>query len=709
MTGKFLLDWALMAVSLFNTILLLWLGLTVLLNAQRRTWGIWLAGGGLLMGGAFFVSHTAILGHGLRDAGAGMNFWWRVGWGPVVALPFIWYLIMLWYTGFWDDRQSPLHRRQRPGLVLTALLTVGLVGLLIFANPLPAYWQVAQLDLSATPSVGGIPLLILTYPLYIVLCIALSLEVLRQPAPSGRVMGDLARRRARPWLTVASIVLLVVSLLVAWVMLWIVSNARQRAMYDVYSSMTLTIACFDLVIALLIGTAVVLLGQAIVSYEIFTGKTLPRRGLMRHWHRAVILAAGYGAVVSWSLTLRLRTVYSLLLTAMLMTLFYALLSWRSYDERERYIDHLRPFVASQRLYDRLVASSPPLPDQVDVQTLFRALCDDVLGARTAYLLPLGPLTPLAGPALAHPADSSPPPVPAEIVARFNSPQIMCVPLDPARNAGATWAIPLWSERGLIGVLLLGEKRDRGLYTQEEIEIARASGERLMDTLAGTEMARRLMALQRQRLAESQVLDRQARRVLHDDVLPLVHTAMLTLRGNRATSGGPLADAVDLMADVHRRISDLLQEMPTTAAPQLARRGFVGALRHAVDEELASAFDGIKWHIEPEAEQRARTMPSLPAKVLFYAARETIRNAARHGRGEDATRPLHLCIEIAWRDGLKILIEDDGQGFVTPARQTSDSGQGLALHSTMMAVAGGTLAIESRPGAYTRVLLTLPRS
>ena len=40
MTSTFILDWAIMAVSLFDTILLLWLGLTVLLNAERRTWGI---------------------------------------------------------------------------------------------------------------------------------------------------------------------------------------------------------------------------------------------------------------------------------------------------------------------------------------------------------------------------------------------------------------------------------------------------------------------------------------------------------------------------------------------------------------------------------------------------------------------------------------------------------------------------------------------
>ena len=44
MTGEFFVDWATMAVSLFNTVLLLWLGLTILLNAELRTWGTWLAG-----------------------------------------------------------------------------------------------------------------------------------------------------------------------------------------------------------------------------------------------------------------------------------------------------------------------------------------------------------------------------------------------------------------------------------------------------------------------------------------------------------------------------------------------------------------------------------------------------------------------------------------------------------------------------------------
>ncbi|MBN1814233.1 MAG: hypothetical protein JXA14_20510, partial [Anaerolineae bacterium] len=228
---------------------------------------------------------------------------------------------------------------------------------------------------------------------------------------------------------------------------------------------------------------------------------------------------------------------------------------------------------------------------------------------------------------------------------------------------------------------------------------RASGERLIDSQAGAEMARRLMGLQRERLAESQVLDQRARRVLHDEVLPRLHAAMLTL-------GDEEAETVKALADAHRQIADLLHEMPTATAPEVARLGLIGALRQAVDEEFGRAFDSVTWEVGPEADEKARDIPTLTAEVLFYAAREAVRNAARHGRVED-NAPLHLRIEAVQRNGLEITIKDDGVGLGTGSPSEACSGHGLALHSTMMAVVGGTLAVESAPGAYTRVTLRLP--
>src|SRR5690606_36238036 len=145
-----------------------------------------------------------------------------------------------------------------------------------------------------------------------------------------------------------------------------------------------------------------------------------------------------------------------------------------------------------------------------------------------------------------------------------SPDSLLLPAsaEAAAGLGALWAVPLWSDRGLTGLLLLGDKSDGGLYTQEEIEIARAAGERLIDTQASAELARRLLALQRQRLAESQVLDRRARRVIHDDVLPQLHAALL-----RLPPGPPDGDVRPLLAGIHRQLSDLLRAMPATPPPE----------------------------------------------------------------------------------------------------------------------------------------------
>jgi signal transduction histidine kinase len=731
LSRTFYVEWAIMAVSLFNTILPLWLGLTVLLNADRRTRIVWLAGTGLLSAGAFFICHSVILAYGMKDPSGAMDVWWHLGWAPVIVGPYAWYAVMLWYAGFWDHKY-PYMLAHRIWLPLSGVLGLVVSVLMVVANPLFNYDQIARFNMGETPEVAGVPVVVVAYSAFIVLCMGLSLDALRRhpegTRPLERVMGDLARRRARPWLVATSFVFLVVSLLVSGALFWIMLNVRQRTLSGIYSGMGSVVAIFDLGVAALIGVAMVLLGQAVVSYEIFTGKTLPRRGFLRHYRAAVALAAGYSMVAGWGLTLQVRPIYVLLPATALMTVFYALYSWRSYAERDRFIDHLRPFVASQGLHEQLLTRpSTPLP-LGGAGSQFQALCEDVLGASLGYLVPVGPLAPLVGAGLTYPdashdhqsasrilaasvangsgasSTSVMPPV-AELVPRFTSPQTVYAPLDPTRFGGAQWAVPLWSGSGLIGVLLLGEKRDGGLYTQEEIEIARASGERLIDTQAGAEMAQRLMSLQRQRLAESQVLDRRARRVLHDDVLPRLHTAMLAISSGRPpTPSGPL----ELLADVHRQISNLLLEMPTAAAPEVSRLGLIAALQRAVDDELAGAFDKVEWQVEPEAAERARKIPSLTGEVLFYAAREAIRNAAKHARKVDPSQPLHLRIAVLWRDGLDILVEDNGVGLGAEGHSNGGSGQGLALHSTMMAVVGGSLAAESVPGSYTRVSLTLPQ-
>ncbi len=711
MSDILLLDWAIMATSLFNTILLTWLGLTVVFNADRRDWGVWIASVGLLLGALFFVSHTAIVGLGLTNlTWRNMIFWWTVGLVPAIMLPFAWYIIMLWYTGFWNFPHNRLYRRQRIWLTLTTgMLFVGLAalvtGVLLLAIPSRA---LDPLRGFIRYSIAGIPFLAVGYSVYVLLCIGLSLDALRQPAASRRMMGLVARRRAQPWLSSASLALMVVSLLVTGVMLWIVQDSRQRTFLEIYLEAQLTIAILDLLISSIIAVVIVLVGRAVVSYEVFTGKTLPRGGLKRQWRQAAMLAAGYGVVIGGTIAIQLRPLYSLLLTAMLMTLFFAMVSWRTFAERERYIAHLRPFVVSNRLVEQLIAQSDP--QEVDFITPFYALCADVLDARVAYLAALGPMAPLVGPPISYPHTVPPLPPLASITRHFTGAENEMVSLDSDEFGAAIWAIPLWSERGLSGVLLLGEKSDQGLYTQEEIEIARVISERLIDTQASAEMSRRLMEIQRQRLAQSQIIDQKTRRVLHDDILPDIQAALIALSGKTTGDNGQVPKAsteraLTLMTEAHKQISNLLHDMPTITAPEVARLGFVTAFQRSVENDFAMAFDAVQWEISPEAENAAKTLPTLTAEVVFYAAREVVRNAAKHGRGNKGERPLTLTITLQHTDQLSITIADNGVGMGNG--ETSGSGQGLALHSTMMAVVGGEVVVDTAAHQFTRVTLNVP--
>jgi len=160
MTGFFYLDWSLLSVSLFNSILMLWLGLTVLLNARHRApegrnsaWGFWIAAGSLLLGGVFFLFHSALLGFDIRSLHPALNFWWRAGWITLAILPFTWYAVMLWYAGFWEEGAGNLFRRHRPWFLLCASSEVAWIVLALMVNPPPTISGLAIMASRRHPAV----------------------------------------------------------------------------------------------------------------------------------------------------------------------------------------------------------------------------------------------------------------------------------------------------------------------------------------------------------------------------------------------------------------------------------------------------------------------------------------------------------------------------------------------------------------------------
>ncbi|MEP7217741.1 MAG: hypothetical protein ABI876_02430 [Bacteroidota bacterium] len=195
MNGGPFFTWLLIALSSFNTIIPLWLGVTVLLNAERRAWGIWLAGGSLIISGAFFIFHTALLEGSLFKLLPVIGLRWYIGWIPVIGLPFAWYVAMLWFAGFWESPGSRLRKTHLRLLALTAAFGLAVLLLLLGASS-TVRAGFSDLDFSRAPLLLGQPLVVIIYPAFIICCFLFSLLALRTLEPTGRVMGDLARLRA---------------------------------------------------------------------------------------------------------------------------------------------------------------------------------------------------------------------------------------------------------------------------------------------------------------------------------------------------------------------------------------------------------------------------------------------------------------------------------------------------------------------------------
>jgi signal transduction histidine kinase len=146
-------------------------------------------------------------------------------------------------------------------------------------------------------------------------------------------------------------------------------------------------------------------------------------------------------------------------------------------------------------------------------------------------------------------------------------------------------------------------------------------------------------------------------------------------------------------------------MSNAVPTRLESEGLGAALQSALEHDFRDSFDHINWEAALAAIEQAKRLPLFASEVIFYAAQEAIRNAAKHGRGASSPRPLHLNVILQNRSGLELIIEDDGVG--RPTDQASDeAGSGLRFHTTMLAVIGGALSVEDRSGGGTRVVIAV---
>jgi signal transduction histidine kinase len=492
----------------------------------------------------------------------------------------------------------------------------------------------------------------------------------------------------------------------------------------------LNLIILDLCATLAVALVTLLIGYSIVRHGILIERSLARRGFFEQWRGIVIVATAIAIFIALLVTFTGSHLGGSLLITSLAAIAYALFTWSSYTAHDRYIALLGPFVRSTSLRHWL--NTDLQKTEQDLENLFFHLCHDVLAVQFAYLTVTAgtlkrnfsyrwPVEAVLGTKLIalKKRGNIDAEAPKRVQITLHGQPMIC------------WVLPIYDERGLVAALYLGPRDDGGAFTDEDMNLAQACGQRILDTLGDHEAMQAVAGLLRRRIVDVKLLGAQQRRVLHDEILPQMHLALLRLETLRSLPDIPatkpdlpasletsevcreqvLNEAIDMISDTHRRLATMMRTTAPGAPHRLERDGMMHAIRTMLEQDFQNAFDEVEWCVPDEtAASIDEVTPPAIAELIFAAVQEALRNAARHARGTDIHRRLRLTLKATYNcedPYLEVIVADDGVGIVSASSATTGTGGGLLTHSALLAIAGGSLAIKSSPGEGVTVRILLP--
>jgi signal transduction histidine kinase len=196
------------------------------------------------------------------------------------------------------------------------------------------------------------------------------------------------------------------------------------------------------------------------------------------------------------------------------------------------------------------------------------------------------------------------------------------------------------------------------------------------------------------------------RELHDSVtqtlfsltLAAESAAVLGSQPDSPESAEGLAEQLDRIRALARLGLDELRELVDTLRPaDLGRDGLANALRARVD--LLRAVHGIPIELRVDV---ARRVDAELGREVLKIANEALANALRHAGAGKVSAELAVSATRA-----RLVVADDGTGFDLPGTLRTSRRLGLTSMRDRAEALGGTLAIDTAPGAGTTVTLEVP--
>ncbi|HET9253992.1 MAG TPA: ATP-binding protein [Pseudonocardiaceae bacterium] len=217
-------------------------------------------------------------------------------------------------------------------------------------------------------------------------------------------------------------------------------------------------------------------------------------------------------------------------------------------------------------------------------------------------------------------------------------------------------------------------------------------------------AEEIAAARRQAVAEMDSERRRMERNLHDGAQHHLVSLRMTLGlVEHGVASGQLATATDaldrLMAQIGNAEAVLAETASGVSAMMLAERGLIAAL----EADLSDAHPPIA--VVASGGLRGQRFPSEIEAAVYFCCLEAVNNARKHAPGATVR------IRLSELDGsLRFTVRDDGPGFVLEQRGGGAPGRGLRNVRARITAVGGTISIQSAPGAGTTVegAVPLPR-
>lgn len=246
---------------------------------------------------------------------------------------------------------------------------------------------------------------------------------------------------------------------------------------------------------------------------------------------------------------------------------------------------------------------------------------------------------------------------------------------------------------------LAARAPRSLVADRDLERLTTTFNRMLDGI--TEYQTRLQHVTARALTAQEEERKRIAWELHDDTAQTLASLMIRLRVARSTADAELRDRriEDVRTELAKAMEGVRRFARALRPPALDEVGVVAALREHARTLCETA--GVRARVEADAVDRLLS-PNAEL-VLYRIVQEALSNVVRHAQART------VCVRLERRHGAVLArVTDDGIGFEVDAElYRHGGGLGLFGMQERAAYVGGSVSIESEPGAGTTVRVEIP--